>query len=52
MPRACLSCLRDHLAFSSEEVPPTLGYDALVAPLTFVILAKYVQLTSSATTWA
>lgn len=35
----------DHPAFFSEEAAADLGYDALVAPLTFVtILAKYVQL--------
>lgn len=35
----------DHPAYFSEEAASELGYDAIVAPLTFVsILAKYVQL--------
>jgi acyl dehydratase len=34
----------DHQAYFSEDAAADLGYDAIVAPLTFVsILAKYVQ---------
>jgi acyl dehydratase len=35
----------DHPAYYDEEAAAELGYDAIVAPITFVsILAKYVQL--------